>query len=234
MGTFSRRTFITLAAGVVGGLSVVGCGDFGAMAYFLMPEQRIEPKLKHLAVAKNDHKQDPKVVIWATTAELETRTEFVQADRQLGELLARELKDLATEANEKLTIVPGRKVEEFRNSHSEWKQMTPAEIGRKFDADHVIYLEINNMSLYEPGNNARDLMRGRANISVQLIDVNKPDDLPRSETYTCIYPSEARGPVHLDMDVNPHMFREQFLNCVARELSHFFAKYPRDRRRRME
>ena len=73
----SRRTLLAMLAGMVGGLSVVGCGaDGGAMAYFLMPEQRIEPKMKHLAVAKDTKKPTPRVVIVTWTADLETRPEF--------------------------------------------------------------------------------------------------------------------------------------------------------------
>ena len=232
MAIFSRRVFLGMAAGVVSGLGVIGCGDAGTMAYFLMPEQRIEPTLKHLALKKDDKKPTPRVVILTWTADLETRPEFINADRQLAESLARELRDLTKGADERLEVTSGRKVEEFKSNHPNWRQMELSEIGRAFDADHLIYLEINKMSLYEPGSNNM-LMRGRANITVTLVDVKNPDDLPRHETMNCLHPSDAPGPVDIS-DMQPFQFREKFLNYVSRQLSHNFSKYPREERYRME
>ena len=63
-----------------------GCGDMGSLAYFLMPDQRLPAKMKHLP--SEDPKREPRVVI-LTYAGLDTRAEFLHADRQLGELLAR-------------------------------------------------------------------------------------------------------------------------------------------------
>ena len=232
MAILSRRKLLALVTGVVGGLAVSGCGDAGTMAYFLMPEQRIEPKIKHLALAKDDKKPAPRVVILTWTADLETRPEFINADRQLAENLGRELKDLAKGSEEKVEVISGRKVEDFKNNHPNWRQMELAEIGRKFGADHLIYLEINQMSLYEPGSN-RGLMRGRANITITLVDVKQPDDLPRHETLSCIHPSDTPGPVPVE-DMQPYQFQEKFLNYVSRQMSHYFSKYPREERYRME
>ena len=233
MAMISRREILALVTGVVGGLAVSGCGDAGTMAYFLTPEQRIEPKIKHLAIEKDDKKPAPRVVILTWTADLETRPEFINADRQLAEGLGRELKDLAKGSDEKVEVVSGRKVEEFKNNHPNWRQMELAEIGRKFDADHLIYLEINQMSLNEPGS-FNQLMRGRANITISLVDVKQPDESPRHETMSCIHPSDAPGPVQVGTDMQPFQFREKFLNYVSRQMSHYFSKYPREERYRME
>ena len=228
----SRRTLLAMLAGMVGGLSVVGCGaDGGAMAYFLMPEQRIEPKMKHLAVAKDTKKPTPRVVIVTWTADLETRPEFINADRQLAELLGRDLKELAKTSEEKLDVISGRKVEEFKNNHPKWREMELWEMGKAFDADHLIYLEFNKLSLYEPNSN-RMLMRGNANITITLVDVKNPDGLPSHETMNCVHPGDAPGPVPVE-DMQPFQFREKFLNYVSRQMSHYFAKYPRDERIQM-
>ena len=233
MAILSRRTFLALAAGVMGGVAITGCGaDGGAMAYFLTPEQRIEPTFAHLALKKDDKKPAPRVVIVPWSVELETRSEFINVDRQLAETLGRDLKELAKSAEEKIDIVSARKVEEFKNANPSWRQMELAEIGRKFDADHLIYLEINQMSLYEPRSNNM-LMRGQANITLTLVDVKNPDELSKHETLSCIHPSDAPGPVPIE-DMQPFQFREKFLNYVSRKMSHYFSKYPRDERYRME
>jgi hypothetical protein len=233
MAILSRRALLALLVVIAGCLTASGCGsDGGAIAYFLMPEQRIEPKIKHLALAKDDKKPAPRVVILTWTAALETRPEFTNAESTLAANLGRDIKELAKSADEKIEIIPVRKVEDFKNTHPNWREMGLAEIGRAFTADHLIYLEINKMSLYEPGSNNL-LMRGRANITVTLVDVKDPDDMPKHETMNCIHPGDAPGPVDVS-DMQPFQFREKFLEHVSREISHNFSKYPRDERLRMD
>ena len=233
MAMISRRALLALLVGIGGGLSASGCGaDGGAMAYFLMPEQRIEPKIKHLAIAKDDKKPAPRVVILTWTAALETRPEFINAEGTLAANLGRDIKELAKSADEKIEVIPARKVEEFKNTHPKWREMELWEIGRTFGADHLIYLEINKMSLYEPGS-FNQLMRGQANITITLVDVKEPDEMPKHETMNCIHPGDAPGPVQVS-DMQPLQFREKFLEYVGRQISHYFSRYPREERLRME
>jgi hypothetical protein len=224
-----RREFLAgLAAGLAG--AVLGCGDMGSLAYFLTPEQSLPAKLKHLP--SDDPKQrEPRALI-LTYAQLDTRAELIHADRQLSQLLAVHLQQLVETAKQKLNIVPTRKVEEFKNAHPDWRGMDNAEIGRKFGADYVIYLEINSLGLYEHGSH-NTMYRGRANIRVSLIDVNRPDNNPLPETYVCTFPSEARGPIMAD-EVQPLRFRQEFLAHVARQLSWYFCDYPRSEPRIIE
>jgi hypothetical protein len=218
MRSYARRWLLAALAGVVaaGG----GC-DPGTMMYFLSPEPRQPAIFKELASA--DAKKDPRVVILTYTG-LETRAEFIQADRQLAELLARRLTEGAAANKEKLTVVPPRKVEEFKNTHPHWREEDLAQVGKSFDADYVIYLEISKLSLYERG--STELFRGRANLSVNLVDVRRPDDTPRSEAFWCVYPSGAHGPVPA-FDTQPMQFRQQFLDHVAQRLTRYFARYPK-------
>jgi hypothetical protein len=218
-----------LAVGLVG--LVTGCGDFGSLAYFLTPEQRLPAKMKHLA-CNDKKKKEPRVLI-LTYAGLDTRAEFIHADRQLSEFLARDLRKLAEPKEERITIVPPRKVEEFKNANPKWREMEVAQIGRRFGADYVIYLEINSLSLYEAGS-GNTLYRGRANFLVSLVDVNKPDDTPMQENYACTFPSDARGPVSAGLDTQPMQFRQAFLTHVARQLSLYFSDYPREEKRIIE
>jgi len=228
MTTCSRRSILALAAG--GLLLGAGCGDFGALAYFLMPEQRLDAKMKHLA--SEDKEKDSKVVI-LTWGGLETRAEFIHADRQLSEMLAQQLRKLAEDGKEKITIVPARKVEEFKNEHPNWRGMDLTEIGRRFGADYVVYLEINSLSLYEKGS-LNTLLRGRISLNVTLADVKKPDDTPAQEPFSCVYPGDAPGALPADNDATKAQFRQKFLGHVARQLSYYFSRYPRGERYRMD
>lgn len=192
-----------------------GC-DPATMAYFLMPETKDAPELRRLA--SDDKKKEVRVAI-LTHTQLETRPELIQADRQLAENLAKQLRERCAENKEKVTILPTRRVEEYKNAHPRWHD--PLEVGRELKVDYVIYLEINSLSLYEKGN-SNLLYRGRASISVALVDVNHPDDNPEQTEITAEYPSEARGPIDASMDTSPMQFRAAFLTYVSKRLSWCF------------
>jgi hypothetical protein len=202
-----------------------GC-DLGTLTYFLSPEDKEQPELKRLA--SDDKKKEVKVVI-LTYAALEPRTEFLQADRQLSELLARQLGELCKSNEEKVTIVPSRRVEEYKNLHPSRRGCDPVEVGQHFKADYVIYLEINHMDLYEKGC-AHQLLRGRVNISVSLIDIAHPDDTEEPREFTYVYPTEAHGPIDVSPEMPPSRFRQEFLNSIARRLSWYFAPHSKRER----
>ncbi len=201
-----------------------GC-DPGTMAYFLMPETKEEPELQRLA--SEDKKKEVKIII-LTYDRLQPVPELAQVDRQLSELLARQLTQLFAQNQQKVTIVPPRRVDEYKNTHPTRHGPDPAEVGRYFHADYVVYLELNEMSLYEKGS-SNLLLRGRAHISVSLVNINNPDDTQETREFTCVYPSEAKA-----QDVGPDMplllFRQQFLTTIARRLSYYFAPHTKAQR----
>jgi hypothetical protein len=216
-------------AGLLGVALCAGC-DPGSLMYFLLPEAKEDPELRRLA--SDDKKKEVKVAI-LTYAALPPRAELIQADRQLAELLARELTELFKVNQEKVTVVPPRRVEEYKNTHPSRRGYDPAEVGHHFNADYVIYIEMNQMTLYERGDGM--LLRGRADLLVSILDVNNPDDTPDSRQFTCVYPSESKGAIDISPETPVMQFRQAFLQYVARRLSYFFAPHPkRDRMIYME
>lgn len=213
---FTALVFATLAT--LG----IGC-DVGSLMYFLMPEAREPALLRNLP--SDDPKSTPRVVILAWNA-METRAEFIGVEGKLCELLARELKDCAQNNEEKIEFVPQPKVEEFKNRNPNWRSLSLAAIGRRFKADYVVFLEINSMSLYERGS-ARELFKGRAELTVDVADVNKPDEIPDSETLTAVYPSEARGAIAAGLDTTERVFKQAFLAYLAKRLSWYFSRHPK-------
>lgn len=215
-----------LLAALIG--ASAGC-NIPTLSYFLTPEQPLPAKMKHLA---SDKKTEPKVLILTYTRPDGVQLDFIHAERQIAELLGRNLQQFAEGMEEKVALLPQRRVEEFKNAHPDWKQMGIAAVGRALAADYVIYLEINSLSMYEPGSN-HQLFHGRASINVELVDVSKPDDLPQQEAYSCTFPS-AQGPVPVAVDTLPQQFRQKFLEHVARQLTWYFSNYPRSEQRLVE
>jgi hypothetical protein len=221
MKGWRRRSFLL---GLCGAALVAGC-NFPTAMYFLMPEAKEPPEYKRLA-SDND-KKEVRVVLWTYSA-LDMRTEFIQSDRQLTELLARQIDQMSRENQEKVKIVSPRKVEEYKNLHPDWKSLDPEQVGKYFKADYVINLEINQFSLYEP-NAAEQLLRGRTHILVSVVDVNNPDDTPLPKEFSYTYPGEPRGGLDAS-EMHPIQFRNLFLEHAARRLAFYFVSHQkRDR-----
>jgi hypothetical protein len=206
----------SILAGVVCG---IGCNPL-TFVDFIGPEPQIPPELQALKSSDKNKKGSVNVVV-LTNSGLETREEFLGADRQLGELLTRHLKDLAEFNGEKLSFVNLRKVEDYKNSHPHWQEDI-TQVGKDLKADFVIYVEINSLSMYEKG--SRELYRGHADISVSLHKIGDDDDLPQRKQYIATYPTVRAEPV--DIDKPPMVFREQFLNFVGKHISWYFMAHP--------
>jgi hypothetical protein len=216
-----RRGFLL---GLCSTAVAVGCNFPGNM-YFLMPEAKEPAEYKRLA--DENKKKEVKVVIW-TYAPLETREEFVQVDRQLAESLAKHINEMSKENSEKVTVIPPRKVDGYKNEHPNWTSIDPEQVGRYFQADYVINVEIDRLSLYEP-NTHEMFLRGRGQFVVKLVDVKHPDESPRSKHFPYTYPNEVRIVDGSDMD--RFGFRDVYLDHAAKHLAYLFVDHPmRDRR----
>ncbi|HVS36395.1 MAG TPA: hypothetical protein VMS17_12585 [Gemmataceae bacterium] len=218
MTAIPRRSFL----GLLGAAAALctGC-QASTMAYFLFPEAKHEAEMKKLA---SEDGKEIKVAILTYTTDLETRPELIQADRQLGEMLARKLRDLCEANKENVTIVNPHKVEEFKLTHPNWQQEPNlADVGRQFQADYLIYIEISKLSMYESGSQ-QSLYHGQAALSVQVVDVHQADDSPLPKQISFTYP-DARGPMSVD-EMPAAQFRQKFLGYLAWRLARNWTAVP--------
>jgi hypothetical protein len=162
----------------------------------------------------------PVKVLVLAYSRLETRPEFFRIDSELSGLLIQKLQQHYQQKKENVSLLPISKLARFKDEHPNWQSMTPLEVGEHFGADYVVSLDIGHMSLYEPGSH-NQLYRGRAAISIDVIDVHKPDEGPvyRRE-WSCEFP-RSHSAVSID-DMRPQQFKLHFLNHVATELSWLF------------
>ncbi len=200
-----------------------GC-NLMALPFFLLPG--MEPtQYAKCKLASDDKDKEVRVVILASSG-LETRPEFIRADRELAQDLVNQLRERFKKNKERVTVVQNSHVEKYKEEHPNWRSFDAQEVGKYFNADYVIDLEIESMSLYEPGS-ANTLFRGRAAIAISVVDVHHPSEGPKyNEQYTAEYP-RAKGPIPVDGS-NPAQFRQKFLAVVARELSWKFSNVPQD------
>jgi hypothetical protein len=220
MKTMWRRRFLTSVLAATG--LCAGCTDLGSLVYFLMPEQKVPAEIKSLATS--DKKKEPKAMILVRNGP-NTNFEFMAADRELAGALHKQLHELVENNEEHLTLVSQAKIEAFKNSHPNWYQLEPAEIGAHFKVDYVIYVEIKSLSLYD-NSYAQMMYRGRAELSVKLVDVKNSDESAPRKDFTCSYPSGANFIMADDPDTPPNVFREKFLAFAAKRLAWYFAPHP--------
>ena len=136
------------------------------------PRPRIRPSAS--GWLPTDGKKEVKVVLW-TYMGLDPREEFIQADRHLAGMLAEEIRRLSEENKEKVTVVKPNLVEQYKSRHPNWQALDPEKVGHDFNADYVINLEIDKLSLYEPNAN-QQLYRGQTQILVSVVDMKHPDE----------------------------------------------------------
>jgi hypothetical protein len=216
MKALRRRT---MWLGLWGLVLIAGC-SFPQSLYFIMPEAKDPAELKRLA--DEDGKKEVKVVLW-TYMNLDPREEFIQADRRLAIALAAELRRLSAENKEKVTIVEPNRVEQYKGRHPDWKGFDLAKVGHDFNADYVIDLAINKLSLYEPKANEQ-IYRGQAEIAVSVVDMKDPDNVKYQE-FNDRYPNEGG---YMDpLDMSPSLFRDKFLEHVAKRLAFYFVDHKR-------
>lgn len=216
--TRQRRFVIVL---VLAAVLASGCNILSVPFFLFGPEPKIEPLLKK--VASDDKDTEVKIVVVPSLGTLDMRTELLRADRDIAKLTCLFLKKGFEYNKEWVTVVPAGKVESFKENHPDWKTMGAAEIGRHFDADYVVYLEINELSLFE-NRSANHLYRGKANITIKLIDANDPEADHEETELSCTYPGEARGPIPVE-DKAPAAFKMEFFGHVARQISWHFTSH---------
>lgn len=214
---------------VTAGLLCTGCA-LSSLPYFLGPEPKLPAQFVSLIPEEKD--KEIRVVI-LTHNGVETRPEFITVDHELTNMLAQNIQEEAKEHKGKVTIVAPRKVREFKTSHPDWYTWELEKIGKHFDepdgkepgkpVDYVVFLQVNTMSLYlERSHNM--FFHGQARITVTVADMNDSDYDPKEMQFVCEYPRSS-GPVPVDDQTPPELFRQKFMTFLAKQLSYNFVPH---------
>ena len=196
---------ILLAAGMT-----TGCNLFYLPILLFGPEPTIPAEMKQIG---SKEKREQLNLLVLTYAGPETRPEFIKFDRDLAAVIANEMRETYKSNGEHVKVISTSKVEKFKQEHQNWQTMEPAEIGKRFDADWVVYVEVDNdtLSLYERGS-ARELFRAHADYSVTLINVHDPEE-KKQKQFSYTYPGEAKALQASDSTAT--LFKQKFLEQIA-------------------
>jgi hypothetical protein len=226
MTTFQRRAL--LAVLLLGFAACFGCNP-AMFPMFLQGEAQDDPTLKRLVTEEDKEKKKEIKVAVVVSGRLDARQELHGVNRELSRRVIEQLRKLAKQNEEKLTVVDTAKVEKFLAQHPEWKDQDNKDWveDMKLDlkVDYVIDIEINSMSLYEQ--NTHEVFRGRADVSVALLNANDPDDTSDSDkNIRAVYPNEYGGMQLNDNDTTVFDFREKFLTILAKQIAYCFCSHP--------
>jgi hypothetical protein len=207
-------------AGVLLLAAGLGCNPL-TMPYFMFVgvENKAEPDFK---LASDNKNKEIRVVIFVDAAP-DVETDQVGVDRQIGIEFSRQLDGLCKANKEKVKVLPFHKVEKFKADTPGWKSMSGFEIGRHFDVDYVVDVEVLALNLYKPGSR-KTLFLGSSKLNVSVMDVHKPQEGPvYHRSVTIPYPS-SRGEIPVTDD-NPDAFRERFVRRIATDLTWKFTSH---------
>jgi hypothetical protein len=213
---------LILAAGLV---AVAGC-DPRPFMYFLQPfEPMVEPPFKGTL--------EKKKIVVLTHAVSGTQNDFLSIDRDL----AREFSKILREKVKKIDLVNQDKVWDWVEGHPNWTD--PADAARAFEADLVIFLEIESFQIQDP--HSPGLLEGTARTHMQAVELVYPKNSKGKELHD--QPKEpevvyddyrdttfpTRGPIQEGSGVSRGAFKTKFLQVVAAEVSwHFVEHSPED------
>jgi len=208
---------VFLAAGLASGCNLL------SLPFFLFgPEPKVEAEMKQIG---SKEKRDEITVLVLTYAGAETRPEFIKVDRDLAARVSEELRTAFQYNAEKVKVVSTSKIEKFKQEHANWQTMELADVGKRFNADWVIYVELDNdtLSLYERGS-AREMYRGHADYSVTLLNVHDPEDGTIRKSFSHTYPKDDRG--IQASDTTALLFKQKFLEQIARKIAWCVTSHP--------
>jgi hypothetical protein len=197
---------------------LVGCSPLQILGFIFAPDPSEPPKCNLVIPGK-----ESKVVLLCTHADqAPTDPRLMRVDWDLGWRLTQLLEERFKENKDRVKIVPPNQVKNYMNKHPRWRDLPPQEIGKDFDADWVVNLEINSIGLYDRNRNF--FYHASADIMVTVTDAHKPvgEGEVFSEPYQIEYP---KSPMEVT-DVNPTKFKAMFIDHIAKDLLLWLATHP--------
>ena len=215
----NAKVRLAMAAGVLIALS--GC-DPRTLAYFLQPfEPMVPPPFEGSLQSK-------KVVVLCQVAS-NSMGEYSSLDRDL----TREFTSILRKKVKKITVIDSDKVMTWKEAHPKWS--APSEIASDFNADVVIFLEVEQFQVQSPQD--VNMLHGESKVHIQAFEMQYPKnskdrpikDQPKEPV--SIYDDYAetmfpdRGPIPIDTGSSRSKFRIKFVKIVAKEASWHFVEH---------
>jgi hypothetical protein len=221
-----RRELAWRVAALVSFLLVasLGCDPVSTLGFLAYP---FAPNLDDPEFSlKVPGKESKVVIVCAHEDNAASSDAFRDADLMLARQLASLLTQQYKENKDKVKIVSVSQVNSYLREQRDWVTLPKQDIGKHFDADFLIYLELGPMTMYEQGS-GRTLYHGSAVIHVSVFDVHGEEDdgLKGDRILSCVYPVTHPEDA---TSMTPAAFRAKFLDRIAKDLAPLFVGHPAD------
>ena len=158
----------------------------------------------------------------------------IDCEREFGRVFARNLRENV----EKIEVVSPEKVVDWMEAHPDW--IFPDDAARAFEADMVIFMEIEQADSRPQGEYDLNFLQGTSKTHIQAIELAYPTnsrgkpmkDQPKeaSTVYDNYQDSlfPIRGPLPIDTGVSRGAFKKKFISVAAAECSWHFIEHAQD------
>lgn len=140
--------------------------------------------------------------------------ELQYSNMNASKMISRGVVNLLRKNVSKIDVVDSQKTDEWLDSNNSNQY---SEIGRAFDADLVIGIDLLDFSIYQ----GQTLFRGKANYEIKVIDCQTGQIVFQKSPNACVWPPNTGVPTS---EKQESQFRQQFVGVVADEIArHFYA-----------
>lgn len=185
------------------GAGAGGCHYLAAGAIFWAdePTKKVPAEYPYLA--------DQEVCI-VVRAEMETLFDYPHVQYELADYVR-----VALESNIRgVSVVPPRRVVDFQRRDPGWERMDPAELGRRFDAQRLIEIDLTQYTTREP--ESPHLYRGYITAMVSVYNTAYLNSQPAYKTEVqTVYPPNSPG----EWGTGDRAIRRATMEAFARELA---------------
>ncbi len=157
----SRRTWTWMLGACLSLLLFAGCQQIVILSYLIGGPPSIEPDFdKETGLSLKDKDKTVAVVCFAPR---EMLLEFPHIDQEIASHVTHQL------GEHKIAIIKPDYVQAWLGSHPKWE--LAEEVGREFEADYVIEIELSAFSLYE--GTSTTLYRGRTEADIHVTEMDE-------------------------------------------------------------
>ena len=193
-------------------LSLSGCRIGLLLGLLIAGPPTVEPEFdKQTKESMTEKDVTVAVVCFAPT---EVRYSFESIDNELAKYVSFRLRE------RDIKIIPPDQVRAWLENNKDWDK--PEEIGAAFDATYVIYIDLNEFSLYEEG--SATLYRGRSEAVVSAWKMDEDGTAEKIFSMEKISAYPKQQPVNTADETYNH-FKGRYLSRLSDEIGRFFYEY---------
>ena len=208
-----QRPWLSIVAGLGWCISFSGCRVGMLLGLLIAGPPTVEPEFdRQTKQSMTDKDVTVAVVCFAPT---DVRYSFESIDHELSKYVSLRLRE-----HKIVTVPPDRVRAWLEENKDEWD--TPAEIGAALDVTYVVYIDLNEFSLFEEGSGT--LYRGRSEAVVSAWKMEEDGTAEKIFSMEKISKFPQQSPVSTSEETYTN-FKARYLSRLSDEIGRFFYEY---------